>query len=347
MEQILTTYKTISLAIQGGGTYGAFGWGVLDRLLQEDDLVIDALSGSSAGAINAVVLADGYARGGGREGARRALDRFWRTLGSAAVLSPLQRTPLDRMAPTFTMEFSPAYHLLEMMGALMGPVREGPLTLNPLRNFLASMINFDRVRDCEELQLFVAATNVRTGTGKLFRRQEMDVQRLVASSCLPTVFAAVEVEGEMYWDGSYVANPPLDPLMRHSTASDLIIIQNNPIARSDMPTNIADIANRSNEIAFNISFVREVSALRYLNGLPDEVRGAGAAPNSKHLHLISGNEYLQDHGISAKMNAEMPFLQMLHDRGVETADLWLREQGAHLGVKSTLDPMPVFFPDQV
>jgi len=346
-ERTLTTYKTISLAIQGGGTYGAFGWGVLDRLLQEDDLVIDALSGSSAGAINAVVLADGYARGGGREGARRALDRFWRTLGSASVLSPLQRTPLDRMAPTFTMEFSPAYHLLEMMGALMGPVREGPLTLNPLRNFLASMIDFDRVRDCEELQLFVAATNVRTGTGKLFRREEMDVQRLVASSCLPTVFAAVEVEGEMYWDGSYVANPPLDPLMRHSTASDLIIIQNNPIARSDMPTNIADIANRSNEIAFNISFVRAVSALRYLNGLPDEIRGAGAAPNSKHLHLISGNEFLQDHGISAKLNAEMPFLQMLHDQGVETADRWLKEQGAHLGIKSTLNLMPVFFPEQI
>ncbi|WP_229491522.1 patatin-like phospholipase family protein [Massilia sp. HP4] len=337
--------KTISIAIQGGGTYGAFGWGVLDRLLQEDELVIDALSGSSAGAINAVVVADGYARGGGREGARKALDRFWRTLGSAATLSPLQRTPLDRMAPTFTMEFSPFYHLLEMMGALMGPVREGPLTLNPLRNFLASMIDFDRVRDCEELQVFIAATNVRTGTGKLFRREELDVQRLVASACLPTVFAAVEVEGEMYWDGSYVANPPLAPLMRHSTASDLVIIQNNPIARSDMPTNIADIANRSNEIAFNISFVREVSALQYLNGVPDESRGAGAAARNKHLHLISGNEFLQDHGISAKMNAEMPFLQMLHDQGVSTADRWLKEHGASLGVRSTLDPMPVFFSD--
>lgn len=346
MELILTTRKKISLAIQGGGTYGAFGWGVLDRLLQEEDLVIDALSGSSAGAINAVVVADGFSRGGGHEGARRALDRFWRTLGSAAALSPLQRTPLDRMAPTVTMAFSPVYHLLEMMGALMGPVREGPLTLNPLRNFLATMIDFDRVRDCEALQVFIAATNVRTGTGKLFRRQEMDVQRLVASACLPTVFAAVEVDGEMYWDGSYVANPPLEPLMRHSTASDLIIIQNNPIARSGMPTNIADIANRSNEIAFNISFVREVSALQYLNGVPDERRGAGATPGGKHLHLISGNELLQDHGISAKMNAEMPFLQMLHDQGVETADRWLKEQGAHIGVKSTLDPVPVFFPDQ-
>jgi len=347
MEPILTTHTTISLAIQGGGTYGAFGWGVLDRLLREETLAIDALSGSSAGAINAVVVADGYARGGGREGARKALDRFWRTLGTSSTLSPLQRTPLDRMAPSFTMEFSPVYHLLEMAGAMMGPVREGPVTLNPLRNFLSAMIDFDRVRDCEELQLYIAATNVRTGTGKLFRREEMDAQRLVASACLPTVFAAVEVDGEMYWDGSYVANPPLAPLMKHAKASDLVIIQNNPIARTDMPRNIADIANRANEIAFNISFVREVSALQYLNGVPEENRGAGMMPNTMHLHLISGNHYLTDHGISAKFNAEMPFLQMLHDQGVETADRWLREQGANLGVRSTLDLMPVFFPDQV
>jgi len=135
--------------------------------------------------------------------------------------------------------------------------------------------------------------------------------------------------------------------MKHSKSSDLVIIQNNPIARTDMPRNIADISNRANEIAFNISFVREVSALQYLNGVPDENRGAGMMPNTKHLHLISGNHFLTDHGISAKFNAEMPFLQMLHDQGVETADRWLTEQGANLGVKSTLDLMPVFFPDQV
>lgn len=337
--------KTISLAIQGGGSYGAYGWGVLDRLLQEPDLDIDALSGSSAGAINAVVVADGYARGGGREGARRALDKFWRSLGAVASMSPLQRTPLDRMAPSFTMEFSPMYHLLEMAGAMAGPMREGPLTLNPLRHFLAAAIDFERVRACEELQLFIAATNVRTGTGKLFRRDEMDVQRLVASACLPTVFAAVEVDGEMYWDGSYVANPPLTPLMQHGAGTDVVIIQNSPIARTDMPRNMADIANRANEIAFNISFVREVSALQYLAGATNEMRGAGATPATKFLHLISGNEHLAQHGISAKFSAEMPFLQTLHDLGVASAERWLKEQGAYLGVKSTLDPMPVYFAD--
>jgi len=341
----VTDHTTISLAIQGGGSYGAYGWGVLDRLLQEPGLQIDALSGSSAGAINAVVVADGYARGGGREGARLALDKFWRAIGTAAAMSPLQRTPLDRMAPHFTMAFSPVYHLLEMAGAMAGPTLEGPLTLNPLRHFLAATIDFERVRACEELQLFIAATNVRTGTGKLFRRDQMDVQRLLASACLPTVFAAVEVDGEMYWDGSYVANPPLAPLMAHGDGTDVVIIQNNPIARPDMPRTVADIANRANEIAFNISFVREVSALQFLGSATDEMRGAGATPAAKFLHLISGNEHLAAHGISAKFSAEMPFLQHLHDLGVASADTWLRENGAHLGVKSTLDPMPVFYPD--
>jgi len=299
----VTDHKTISLAIQGGGSYGAYGWGVLDRLLQEPGLQIDALSGSSAGAINAVVVADGYAHGGGREGARRALD-------------------------------------------LAGPTLEGPLTLNPLRHFLAATIDFERVRACEELQLFIAATNVRTGTGKLFRRDEMDVQRLLASACLPTVFAAVEVDGEMYWDGSYVANPPLAPLMAHGDGTDVVIIQNNPIARPDMPRTVADIANRANEIAFNISFVREVSAVQFLGSATDEMRGAGATPAAKFLHLISGNEHLAAHGISAKFSAEMPFLQHLHDLGVASADTWLKENGAHLGVRSTLDPIPVFYADR-
>ncbi|WP_020653423.1 patatin-like phospholipase family protein [Massilia niastensis] len=343
----MTNYRNISLGLQGGGTYGAFGWGVLDRLLQEEWLVIEAVSGVSAGAINAVVLADGYARGGGRAGARKALDRFWRTLGQAAILSPLQRTPLDRLAGGFTMEHSPAYQLLEMAGALAGPVFDIPVSLNPLRNLLAATIDFARVRDCEELELFVMATNVRTGTGKVFRRAELDVQKVLASACLPTVFAAVEVDGETYWDGSFVANPPLAPLIDGASARDLLIVQNSPIARAEVPRNMADISNRANEIAFNISFVREIGALQHLHGVPDEERSATATRDPVRLHLISGNHVIADTRISAKFNAELGFLQKLHDLGVETAENWLREHGDQIGVRSTLDPMPVYFPDKV
>lgn len=334
----------VSLGLQGGGTYGAFTWGVLDRLLDEEHLVFDSLSGSSSGAVNAVVLADGYALGGGRQGAKAALRRFWTTLGQLASLSPMQRTLVDHLAGRWTMEHSPAYQLLEMAGALMGPVKEIPLTLNPLRNLLSTLVNFDRVRACEELQLFIAATNVRTGTGRIFTRGELDAQKVTASACLPTVFAAVEVDGESYWDGSYVANPPLAPLLERP-ARDLIVVQNNPIARAGLPRSMADISNRSNEIAFNISFVREISALQHVNGLPEEERGADMRFAPVRLHLISGVDTLGEYGISSKFNPELAFLMHLHDCGVQAAERWLLEHGDSLGQRSTLSDLPVFYAD--
>ncbi|MGI4718075.1 MAG: patatin-like phospholipase family protein [Janthinobacterium lividum] len=334
--------KRISLGLQGGGTYGAFTWGVLDRLLQEERLDITSLSGASAGAINAAVVADGWARGGGREGARRALSRFWHALGGTALFSPLQRTPLDHMAGGFTMSHSPAYQLMEMAGALMGPVRESPLTANPLRNFLTAMIDFERVRACEELGVFVSATNVRTGRGKVFGRAEMDVQRLMASACLPTVFASVEVEGESYWDGSFAANPPLAPLVEDGGAEDLLVVQINPIERSELPRSMADISNRANEVAFNTSFVREVNALLHTHAVPSEEGGAAITYAPVRLHLVTANDALADFSISSKFNAEPGFLQMLHARGVAAADAWLERHLDEVGVRGTLDPAAVF-----
>jgi NTE family protein len=336
--------RPVSLGLQGGGTYGAFTWGVLDRLLDEESLAFDSLSGSSSGAVNAVVLADGWARGGGRAGAKQALRRFWTTLGQLSSFSPLQPTLADRMAGRWTMERSPIYQLMEMAGAVIGPVMQLPVTLNPLRNLLQTLVNFERVRDCEELQLFIAATNVRTGTGRIFTRTELDPQKVIASACLPTVFAGVEIDGETYWDGSYVANPPLAPLLARP-ARDLIVVQNNPIARANLPRSLADISNRSNEIAFNISFVREMSALKHLNAVPEEERGAGMAQAPTRLHLISGTDILSEYAMSSKFNSEMPFLTHLHDCGVKAAEAWLQEHGAGVGVRSTFDEMPVFFPD--
>ena len=148
----MSSEKTISLALQGGGTYGAFGWGVLDRLLQEQDLAIEAVSGTSTGAVNAAVMADGYALGGGREGARAALGKFWMQLGQTALLSPLQPSPLDYLAGRHTMQASPGYHMMQMAAAMAGPVFEIPFTLNPLRHFLSATIDFERVRACKELR---------------------------------------------------------------------------------------------------------------------------------------------------------------------------------------------------
>ena len=315
---------------------------MLDRLLQEERLDITSLSGASAGAINAAVVADGWARGGGREGARRALARFWHALGGTALFSPLQRTPLDHLAGGFTMSHSPAYQLMEMAGALMGPVRESPLTVNPLRNFLTAMIDFERVRACEELAVFVSATNVRTGRGKVFARSEMDVQRLMASACLPTVFASVEVEGEAYWDGSFAANPPLAPLVEAGGADDLLVVQINPIARSELPRSMADISNRANEVAFNTSFVREVNAMLHTHAVPGEEGGAAITYAPVRLHLVTANDALAVFSISSKFNAEPGFLQMLHGRGVAAADAWIERHLDDVGVRATLDPAAVF-----
>jgi NTE family protein len=343
---LITTPKTVSLGLQGGGTYGAFTWGVLDRLLDEEHLNIDSLTGSSAGAINAVVTADGFAYGGGRRGAQAALRKFWTTLGQISLMSPLQRSPVDRISGSWAMDYTPAYHLMEMMGAIMGPVTNAPLTMNPLKQFLSTMVNFERVRGCEELQLFIGATNVRTGTGKIFKRRELDVQKVVASACLPTVFAGVEIHGELYWDGSYVANPPLFPLLERP-ARDVIVVQINPIARNDLPRSQADISNRSNEIAFNIAFMREISSLYYTQQLSEEERAARVAVNPTRLHLISGLDVLASSGLSSKFNSELPFLEKLHGDGVAAAEQWLREHGDSLGRRSTLDPARIFAADLV
>jgi NTE family protein len=213
-----------------------------------------------------------------------------------------------------------------------------------LRNLLSTLVNFERVRSCEELELFIAATNVRTGTGKIFTRTELDAQRVVASACLPTVFAGVEVDGETYWDGSYVANPPLAPLLARPPR-DLIVVQNNPISRSELPRSQADISNRSNEIAFNISFMREISALRHVHGLPEEQRGADMQFGDVRLHLISGIKDIGEYSQSSKFNAQLPFLLHLHELGVKAADEWLRTHGNSLGSRSTLEPSPVFYSD--
>lgn len=336
--------KKLSLGLQGAGSYGAFTWGVLDRLLQEPWLDIDALSGTSAGAINATVVADGYAHGGGREGARAALDRFWRALGATAIFSPLQRTPMDHLAGHFTMSHSPYYQFMEMAGAMAGPVRETPLTTNPLRNFLSTQIDFARVRACEELQVFINATNLNDGTGTVWHRSELDVQRVLASACLPTVFASVEVDGALYWDGGFTANPPLAPLAGANAAQDLLVVQINPLARVEVPRSVADISNRANELAFNISFVREVNALLHNHAVPDEEGGESIMYAPVRLHLISALDMLKEFSISSKFIAEPGFLQMLHDRGAAAAEDWLAAHAGDIGRRTTMDAAPVFRP---
>jgi NTE family protein len=334
--------RPISLGLQGGGAYGAFTWGVLDRLLDEERLPFDGISGTSAGAINAVVVADGMARGGGREGAQDALRKFWTALSRVSRFSPLQRTPFDYLLGGWTLETSPGYHMMQMMSVAMAPWQAKPFSINPVRDLLASLIDFDRVRDCEGLRIYIQATNVRTGKGKVFAREEIDAQRLMAAICLPQVFSAVEIDGEAYWDGSYVGNPALAPLIAPGCSRDLVIVQINPIARTELPRSITDINSRVNEIAFNISMMREVAAIQGMHRVIDEVGGEEVRAANVRTHLISGTDTLSTFKLSSKYNAEWAFISHLHDLGFAAADQWLADNFAHIGVTSTLDPDPIY-----
>jgi NTE family protein len=294
--------KKISLALQGGGAYGAFTWGVLDRLLGHDRLEIAAISASSAGAVNAAALADGLSGQGGQAGAQAALRRFWAATSQAARLSPFQPTPLDCLLGPGSLETSPGYQMLPLWGSLASPGEM--VNANPLTVLLASTIDFDRVRACTALELFVLATNVRTGRAHIFRRAELKLAMVLASACLPHLHGAVDVDGETYWDGSYVANPALGPLVDGRQAADIVIVQNNPVARRDLPHSLADVINRANEIAFNVSLVREISDMQHLHGVVDEeCADRPRAGKDIRLHLISGNDELARLSISSKFNA--------------------------------------------
>lgn len=241
----------VDLALQGGGAHGAFTWGVLDRLLEEPWLRIEGISGTSAGAMNAAVLVDGYAEGGA-EGARARLEQFWESVSRAALLSPFRRTPLDVMLGRWTIDTSPMSIAFDLAARIFSPYDLNPRGANPLREILAEHIDFKRVAHAP-IKLFVTATNVRTGRGRIFRNAELTPDVLLASACLPTLFQAIEIDGEAYWDGGYAGNPTITPLVRECNSSDTILVQVNPVDRPGTPRSAREILNRINEVSFQCS----------------------------------------------------------------------------------------------
>jgi NTE family protein len=324
----------IDLALQGGGSHGAFTWGVLDRLLEEPWLHIAAISGTSAGAMNAAVLADGWTDGGAA-GARAALDRYWERVSRAAAFSPLQRSPLDRLMGRWTFDTSPIYIAMDLMSRVLSPYDLNPLGLNPLRSILAESIDFERlVRS--PIKLFVTATNVHTGRGRIFRNAEITADVLLASACLPTMFRAVEIDGEPYWDGGYAGNPTITPLIRESDAHDTILVQINPRERPETPRSAADILNRINEISFNSPLMKELRMIALLRQVADPGTGEGARWAQMRTHRIA-TDLLTQLGASSKLNAERDFLALLRTEGRRAASQFLHASIADLGKRSTID----------
>ncbi|MBR0829241.1 patatin-like phospholipase family protein [Bradyrhizobium manausense] len=324
----------IDLALQGGGSHGAFTWGVLDRLLEEKWLEIAAISGTSAGAMNAAVLADGWTAGG-TEGAREALDTYWRRVSRAAAFSPLQRSPLDRLMGRWTLDTSPAYIFTDLMSRLLSPYDLNPLGYNPLREVLAESIDFERLAR-SPIKLFITATRVRTGRGRIFRNAEITADVLLASACLPTMFRAIEIDGEPYWDGGFAGNPTITPLIRESDAHDTILVQINPTERTDAPRTAADILNRLNEISFNSPLMKELRMIALLRQAADPGSGEGARWAKMRTHRVT-SDMLAKFGSSSKLNAEWEFVSMLRAEGRQAAGEFLDNHGADIGKRTTAD----------
>ncbi|MFO1121862.1 MAG: patatin-like phospholipase family protein [Hyphomicrobiales bacterium] len=324
----------IDLALQGGGSHGAFTWGVIDRLLDESWLRIEAISGTSAGAMNAAILSDGW-RKGGAPAAREALLAYWQRVSEAAAFSPFQRTPFDRMMGRWSLDHSPGYIAMDLMTRLASPYDLNPLGYNPLKPILEESIDFAALRE-SPIKLFITATNVRTGRGRIFRNPEITADVLLASACLPTMFQAVEIDGEAYWDGGYAGNPTITPLVRESDATDTILVQINPRERAELPRSAADILNRLNEISFNSPLMKEIRMIALLRQVADPGTGEGARWASMRTHRIM-TDMLAELGASSKLNAEWEFICLLRDEGRRAAAAFIDEHGDDIGRRSTAD----------
>lgn len=220
--------KTINLALQGGGAHGAYTWGVLDRLLEDDRIEIEGISGTSAGAMNAAVLAAGLTEGG-RDKARERLAEFWHGVSEADKLSPVQRSPWDYLTGNYRVDQSPGVHFLQSLVRAFSPYQLNPWNYNPLRGLLDRVVDFEALREASPIKLFIAATNVRTGKARIFHSDDLSTDALLASACLPELFQAIEVDGEAYWDGGYVGNPSIYPLIYHCGSQDVLLVQIIPL----------------------------------------------------------------------------------------------------------------------
>jgi NTE family protein len=336
-----TNRKKINLALQGGGAHGAFTWGVLDRLLEDDRLEISAVSGTSAGAMNAVALADGFTRAGS-EGAREALDKFWRRMSAGAQMSPIKRSPIDMLMGNWSLDQSPGFMAMDFLSRVMSPYQLNPLNMNPLRELIEDCVDFEMVRKCRAFSLFISATNVETGKVKVFDRESLTADMVMASACLPTMFQAVIIDGTPYWDGGYMGNPALFPFHYGSPASDIVVIQINPIIRKGVPKSAQEIQNRINEISFNSSLLKELRAIDFVRRLVEEGHLTDRRYRATRVHIIENEEAMKPLGASSKMNAEWAFLTHLRDLGRDTAEAWLDRNYAELGRRSTVDLREMF-----
>lgn len=338
-EQAANQRKPINLAIQGGGSHGAYAWGILDQLLEDGRLAVEGITATSAGTMNALAYAHGLLHGG-REGARQALHDFWQAVARRGVLNPVRRTPLDVLNDSWNLDASPTFYVFDGLSRTVSPYQWNPLNINPLRTILAESIDFDALRSSESTKLFISATAVRTGKVRVFHSHELSVEVALASACLPFLFQSVQIGDDYYWDGGYAGNPALFPLFYHTASDDVIVLHINPLDRPELPTSAAAIMNRVNEITFNDSLLKEMRAIAFVNKLLDNDM---LKPEHReqykriNLHSIRADRVLRDLSVPSKFNTEWAFLCYLRDLGRAMAERWLATCFDRVGRESTVD----------
>ena len=339
--------KRINLGLQGGGSHGAFTWGVLDELLQDRSIEIEGISGTSAGAMNAVALAHGFAqcldkpKADPREAARESLANFWHGIVAMGAMSQAQKTPLDLMFGLAGAHNSPTSFWTETLtrawSGSISPYQSNPFDLNPLKDFVERQVDFERLARLKDLKIFVVATQVNTGKAEVFSGKRLTASAVMASACLPMVFQAVEIEGDHYWDGGYTGNPAIHPLIYQCSSRDIMLVQINPIARDKLPTSAGDIMDRLNEITFNSALIAEMRAIDFVKRLLKAGKLDPAHYKDVLMHRIDGGEVLEQFDAATKISTDGRLINSLRDLGQAHARLWLTKHRSALGVTSTVN----------
>lgn len=332
--------KKINLALQGGGSHGAFTWGVLDQLLADGRLEITGISGASAGAVNAVMLADGLTRGGPEE-ARKRLADFWRAASAGGDLPPVQRALTDRLFSMLPFAATPVQSWFETMARYFSPYELNPLNINPLSDLIARFVDFEALRNNTDLALYISTTNVHTGRLRIFAGDKISADVVMASAALPFLFRAVEIDGVPYWDGGYMGNPAIFPFLQSTEAEDVLVIQINPVSRPTTPRTSAEIINRLNEITFNSALISELRTMDFVNQLIDDgrlPRGTGKDQYRRlNIHRIDLGGLGTRLAASSKLKTDYEFFELLHRAGIRAAKRFLDTHFDKIGSASSID----------
>jgi NTE family protein len=328
--------KKIAVALQGGGSHGAYTWGVLDALLENENLYFEGVSGTSAGGMNAAACVQGLSSGGNQK-ARELLRAYWERIGELGRQGFLHPFPWNKMAKNFTVSDTPAFKFMQYLSNTFSPYQLNPTNMHPLQPVVDEMFDFDLLRKGEECKLFLCATHVATGKLKVFKGQELSKEAVLASACVPSIFQAIEVDGEMYWDGGFIGNPAIYPLIYNCDTPDILTIQIRRVYDPTVPTTVHDIQNRLGEITQNACLTREMRSIAFISKLIDDGIIAPGKLKRLHMHLIRDDAFWGTIDRTSGFCSDPEFLDYLFKAGRRAGKQWLHENYDHIGIKTTAD----------